>query len=267
VSVSLRRQIISEVIDPASARIVEIGALDNPTFPPSHYHIRFIDYATKEQLREQYKQNPRYALDRVVEIHYPISSSDYAAQIPERFDLAIANHVIEHIPDTIRWINSLGEILYENGYIFLAVPDRRYTFDYLRPETTIGDVLRAYRDKMNKPDLVQIFEHMYYWRPIKAGDAWAGRIPDLLKQPRQNIRQAMVTAEQRSRLPHVSVHCNVYTYQSFLTLFSELLELDMLQVEIAHSRDVHDGENEFHVLLRKRKTAGRPGPYFSEPKT
>jgi SAM-dependent methyltransferase len=253
VSVSLRRQIISEVIDPASARIVEIGALDNPTFSPSDYNIRFIDYATKEQLRDQYKENPRYALDRVVEVQYPISSLDYAAQIHERFDLAIANHVIEHIPDTIRWMNSLSEILNDEGYLFLAVPDRRYTFDYLRPETTIADVLRAYQDKMNKPNVAQIFEHMYHWRPIKAGDAWAGRIPDLLKQPRQNIRQAMATAERQSRLSHVSVHCNVYTYQSFLTLFSELIELGMLQVEIAHSQDVLQGENEFHVMLRRRK--------------
>jgi hypothetical protein len=51
VSVSLRQQIISAFIDPASARIVEIGALDNPTFSPSDYNIRFIDYATKEQFR------------------------------------------------------------------------------------------------------------------------------------------------------------------------------------------------------------------------
>jgi hypothetical protein len=249
-----RQQMILKVLDPSVARIVEVGALDDPTFPPAEYNVRFIDYATKEQLLEKHKENPRYTSERLVDVHYPVSSPDYAAQIDERFDLAIANHVIEHIPDTVRWINSLGDILNDRGYVFLAVPDRRYTFDFLRPETTIADVLRAYHGEAKKSDMIQIFEHMYHWRPIKAADAWSGRIPELIKQPRQNIREALETAKRQSRTSYVSVHCHVYTYQSFLTLFSELRELDMLPFDIVGNRDVQQGDQEFHVLLRKRAT-------------
>ncbi|MEX3900116.1 methyltransferase domain-containing protein [Paraburkholderia sp. BR10954] len=50
-----------------------------------------------------------------------------------KFDYVIASHVIEHVLDLVGWVHSLLAALKHAGRIVLAVPDRRYTFDYVRP--------------------------------------------------------------------------------------------------------------------------------------
>ena len=39
------------------------------------------------------------------------------------------------------WLNEIAGVLTTGGQVRLAIPDRRYTFDYARAETTIADVM------------------------------------------------------------------------------------------------------------------------------
>ena len=66
------------------------------------------------------------------------------------FDACIASHVIEHTPDLISFLNSMEVLLKENGVVALAVPDKRYCFDYFRPLTTTGQVLHAHMEARSR---------------------------------------------------------------------------------------------------------------------
>ena len=43
--------------------------------------------------------------------------------------LFVANHVLEHIPDIIFWMDQLRRISCDNAHVFLSLPDKRYTFE------------------------------------------------------------------------------------------------------------------------------------------
>jgi SAM-dependent methyltransferase len=245
-----RQAFIRRHLDPDRLRIAEVGALDRPTFSPHRYQTKFIDYATSEQMARDKPDEPRFAIGRTVTVDYAVPDLNYSALIPERFDLIIASHVIEHIPDTIQWFAGLREILAPGGYIFLAVPDRRYTFDYLRRETTLADVLRAHRERLTKPDKIQIFDHLFHFRPIRGRDAWRGTINAKIGAGQYTAAEAWAEAERQACGPYANVHCHVYTFESFMTLFANLRERGFIQFEIVDCRDVAQWRNEFHVLLR-----------------
>jgi hypothetical protein len=60
------------------------------------------------------------------------------------FDYCIASHVIEHIPDPIRFLRSLETLFTPRGLLSLAVPDKRFCFDAFKPISTTADWLAAH---------------------------------------------------------------------------------------------------------------------------
>ena len=60
------------------------------------------------------------------------------------FGAFIASHVIEHTTDFIGFLDAAATLLAPDGVVILAVPDKRYCFDYFRPLTTTGKVLDAH---------------------------------------------------------------------------------------------------------------------------
>lgn len=224
------------------ASILEIGAMDSPTFPDRD--SRYLDWFTREELQAAIADNPRRLPERVVDPHYVVKQKRFAAEVGDRFSLIIANHVLEHIADPITWLQEL-RTLAPDGSLFLAVPDRRYTFDYLRPVSTAGDVLRAYHDDLERPSRWQMFDAIFYHRPILADAAWGGDLSRVVEQ-RFDIAEALDRSLQAER-EYVDVHCHVFTADSFATLMRDLTPLTGWRVD--EVGDVAVGANEFYAWL------------------
>jgi hypothetical protein len=62
----------------------------------------------------------------------------------------IASHVIEHTTDLIGFLDTAATLLTPDGLVILAVPDKRYCFDYFQPLTTTGDVLDAHAERRSR---------------------------------------------------------------------------------------------------------------------
>jgi hypothetical protein len=62
--------------------------------------------------------------------------------IPEtlfgKFDLMVANHVFEHLIDPFRWLDSWGSALVDQGIFLLCIPDKKYSFDNFRSDTSLA---------------------------------------------------------------------------------------------------------------------------------
>jgi len=78
-------------------RILEIGALDSPTFPERN--INYLDWFSRDELMAELAENPRHTADRIVDPEYVVKDKRFAEHIDARFDVVIANHVIEHVAD------------------------------------------------------------------------------------------------------------------------------------------------------------------------
>ena len=243
-----RRRFIAEQRNLRDSRILEVGALDSPTFP--EFDVSYLDWFSQDELREMVAGNPRRNPDLVVRPDFVVKTKRFAQHLQGSmsapFDAIIANHVFEHLADPLTWLQELGEVAGEDACLFLTIPDRRYTFDYMRPVSTVVDILRANVEDLECPSYWQVLEAAFYYRPFKASEAWAGEEPR--PAPRLDLQDAMAAAE-RAEHEYVDTHCHVFTTDSASRLFDALAGLTGWRPFA--SQDVAEGSNEFYVCLRK----------------
>jgi SAM-dependent methyltransferase len=60
-------------------------------------------------------------------------------------DFVIANHFLEHCENPIQTIANLTRVLKEGGILYMAVPDKRFTFDIDRPVTPYPVLAETFR--------------------------------------------------------------------------------------------------------------------------
>ncbi|HMN62180.1 MAG TPA: methyltransferase domain-containing protein [Anaerolinea sp.] len=123
---------------------VEIGALHKPFkltgLPVSK--ISYVDRMTNEDLRKQYPELNDLDL---VEVDIVDDGSTLSRIPDESLDFIIANNLIEHLQNPIKTLENWHRKLRPGGIIYLAVPDKRYTFDIDRKITTIHHLVEDYR--------------------------------------------------------------------------------------------------------------------------
>lgn len=250
-SIARRRKELSKYVNLTKAHGLEIGPLDAPLITKKEGNVKYLDYLSYDELVKRH--SARRDADKIVPPDYVISSDQpLTSLVKERFDYIIACHVIEHIPNTVAWLNDLRGLLNERGYLFLVVPDKRYTFDILRPETTLAHVLNDYFRDIKVPELEHVFEHFFLKRELSSREIWSNDFQEKLSCQRYTVNQAYTMAVQKIRdSGYVDVHCHVYTYESFKDLMNSLIELKVIKYCILGSQDVVKPYNEFFMTLQK----------------
>lgn len=258
-SVGRRRRYLFKRFKLAGKKVLELGALDMPTFESDEARVDYMDYYSDEEFKEiEKKGGMSRAIESLVKVKHVVKNKNFSNKISDRYDLIIAAHVIEHIPDPITWLAELSELLEPSGYIFLAIPDRRYTLDYLRRETTPVDLVRSFRNDAKSPDLYSVADFFYYKRNINGREIW--QTPQLIAtkiaEPCLSLPEAFARAERSllSGSEHANVHCNVFSFPTFSDLWKGLAQTGLINLDIDQMADVQQDGNEFWVLLRKRKT-------------
>ena len=129
-------------------RIIEIGPSHAPIAPKrAGWNAFVVDHADQAELRAKYTP---LGVDidaiEVVDAVWAGGRLDHTVPASHhgRFDRLIASHVIEHIPDLVTFLVSCQTLLSADGVLALAVPDKRYCFDLLKPISTTGDIMAAY---------------------------------------------------------------------------------------------------------------------------
>lgn len=248
----IRREHLRRYVNAEQCRILEIGALDYPTFAPPDYNAKFVDYVSTEELAKKGESNPRYKREFLAEVDFVCPTPIYSRVIDEEFDLVVANHVIEHIPDTIRWLEELASVMAPGGHLFLSIPDKRYTFDIARRNTNFIDLLRNYEEEIKKPHVYQILEHFYFHKTVSAADAWTGKHKEKLSQMRYSTEEALRVARHHAGATYADVHCHVFTSDSFLDVIRPLIDLGKVPFHLVSSGETAKMTNEFHVVFRRQ---------------
>jgi len=142
-----------------------------------------------------------------------------------------------------------------HGDLFLAVPDRRHTFDYLRPDSTIAPMLRAHSEDLQNPSRWQLLDALFYYRPFRAENAWAGDFAPLEK-PRFTVTEALKRSLQADD-EYVDTHCHMFSAPSFAGLIADLSRvIGWRAVEVS---DVVEGSNELYAWLKPLPTGSGAG--------
>lgn len=233
--------------------LVEIGALCRPFLLKSEGDVRYVDYADTPTLRAKYHGHPDVDADAIVEVDAVWGEHTLQGCLGEatKADYVLASHVIEHVPDLLTWLQELRSVLKPDGEIRLAIPDRRFTFDYIRRETTLQDVIDAYLRRARCPLPANIYDHLAHARTVDVRAAWAGTLDAATLQAHHTFDAAMVFARDalQSGTYH-DVHCWVFTPQSFALLMKEAAQHGLMDLMCHDFADTPPNTLEFTVFLR-----------------
>jgi len=248
-----RRLVLSAAGLAIPATALEIGACDNPTIRERDgFAVRYADYFSGEELRRTHASNPRRDASRIVDVDYVVKGPLISPYIHEQMELVVANHVIEHICNPINWLRDIASICSPEAAIFLAVPDQRFTFDYLKQPTDITNIVRAYEERKVQPDAYDVARMRYLHTRVDAGALWEGGAPPVApSQTTASYRSILERARADAESAYTDVHCMFFTSDSFVHIFSELHRSGYIPWQVKLLCDVERGGNEFYVLLER----------------
>lgn len=117
---------------------IEIGALNKSLRVPRGAHVTYVDRLPVPQLQQHYPDIPPRTFVPV-DI---VDDGERLATIPASSqDFVIANHFLEHCQDPIGTLGHLLRVVRPGGVLYVAVPDKRRTFDRDRPVTSLSHLI------------------------------------------------------------------------------------------------------------------------------
>lgn len=142
----LRRRCALTSVDAAEPTILEIGPAHNGIFPKREgYRTRTVDYLDRDGLVERYRDFEQYSPDDIEVVDYVLAPGAALSEaIPDRFDLVMASHVLEHTTSMIDFLVECRRLLAPGGVVALVVPDHRYCFDRFRERSSLARVIDAH---------------------------------------------------------------------------------------------------------------------------
>lgn len=242
-----------EGLDVARLQGIEIGALASPLVRRHEGAVIYVDYLDTATLREKYRDDPNVDENAIVDVDAVWGIKSLSEAIDHRkVDYVLASHVVEHVPDLITWLSQLTQVLRPDGEIRLLIPDRRFTFDYLRQPTRLCDVLPAYLTCSVTPTASSVIDFMLNATHIDCVEAWTSRIDPASLVSRWCTRAAAFAAMKQciEEKSYIDVHCWVFTPKSFALLMADLTEAGFISLACEAFRDTARCEVDFSVTMR-----------------
>ena len=226
----IRRQVfMKNVPDFAEKAGLEIGALCAPLLQKSEANVKYYDIFPKETLIEHFQEF--YPGRTFVDVDFVARTRSLSEVLGDnKFDYFIANHVVEHIPDFIGFFKAVCKCLNDGGKFFLAIPDRRFTFDYNRPETSAGHLIVDHEDHGTVDAAEHILDSLIY-HTEKLNVYWSD------------------IENQRYNFVH---HHHIFNYENFIDrIIKPLIRLRYFPFSVIDCHFEPDLDNEFNIVLEK----------------
>ncbi len=240
---------------------LEIGALHAPLVGRGEGRVLYVDYASAETLRSNFR-HPGDPAD-VVEVDIIWGDRPLRDCVGQPVGYVLASHVIEHVPDLIGWLLELHGALRPGGIVGLAIPDRRRTFDLRRPVSLPGEMVEAYLRRHRQPSLRQVFDAAALskdtaeaedWRP---GESRCGLPAEVLRRLEPARDMVIRLAETPA---YIDAHCWVFTPESFLDMAEALHRMGYFPFAVEGFHPTEPGSIEFQVRLRALDLADAGAP-------
>ena len=218
-----RRSVLDRHAD-FPCRVLEVGAFNAPTVDYSEADVKFLDYYSTEELESMARTNGDDP-GSVVSVDYVCRTDDYDEVVSGTFDVLIANHVLEHVDHTIRWLQTVRTLISDDGLLLLVLPDKKKSFDRFRFDTPLSHLLFEYFVPEQDVSSIHNFETALYYDETYIG--------------RKNDPEARLDVERLSReiVPsHPGVHRHVFQYETFAErilkplLYTGLVDFRLLEI-------------------------------------
>jgi predicted SAM-dependent methyltransferase len=233
-----RQDKILACIDPATQLGLEIGALNKPIVTREMGDIRYVDHASTPELKQKYANDPNVDVEAIVDVDYiwGVQTLPELVRSDAPFSYVVASHVIEHVPDLIGWLKEIHAVLKPGGILTLAIPDKRYCFDYHRPLTQPAAIVEAYLQNRRKPSPGQIFEFfssVAFWNgEFVWAESAVGKEHEIVRL--HSLEESWrMTNQIVADGNYYDVHCWVFTPASFFELLRTIIQVGACDFKVA----------------------------------
>lgn len=129
---------------------LEIGSQCNPFKYNSEMTVTYADKYTYQQIFDEIKTHPELDPKKLVKHTIKINDICEMPSVKDNsFDYVMHSHVIEHTRNPIKAIQECIRIT--NKYVYMLIPDMRFTFDKNRKLTELSHLIEDY--KINTPEV------------------------------------------------------------------------------------------------------------------
>ncbi|TCT00302.1 methyltransferase family protein [Pseudofulvimonas gallinarii] len=237
---------------------LEIGPSYNPIAPKrAGFNVETVDHMDQAGLVAKYTGHgvDTSAIEKVDYVWQGQPLSELIGQ-EGRYDWIIASHVIEHVPDLVGFLGECRKLLKPTGTLSLAIPDKRYCFDYFRPLSSTGDALQAHLEKRSRHPAGWVFDYFSSASALDGAITWvAGTRGDVRHLHSLEEARNFFQLAQQTDAPYIDIHAWRFTPSSFRLIVHELQQLDL--IDLAESCFFDSVGCEFYVSLK-------PGPAASQ---
>jgi SAM-dependent methyltransferase len=210
---------------------IEVGALHNPLAVDAHAKVRYVDRMSREDLFMHYPELREHSL---VAVDIIDDGEKLGAVAADSQDFIIANHFLEHCQDPIGTLKNFMRVLKPGAVMFVALPDRRYSFDCDRARTSLAHLIADHHEGPQ----VSRRDHFHEWatlvephfQRIYTGEAIEARVQELMEMD-------------------YSIHFHTFEPDDFVALAVHCAENERMALEIVFGGEFADGEMIF--ILRK----------------
>jgi SAM-dependent methyltransferase len=204
---------------------IEIGALQRKLELPPACRIRYVDRMHLADLLNHYPEMRQFPLQAPDLVDNGEQLSTIAAG---SLDFLVANHFFEHSENPLRTLKNFLRVLKPHGILFMAVPDKRYTFDAGRPSTNF-DTIRASYHSGARSDREHLYGEWVEFVEMNTGPERQSRVAALLQE-------------------NYSIHFNVWSADELLSFLLQARQEFALPFNIS---SVVCSDNETIVLLER----------------
>jgi predicted SAM-dependent methyltransferase len=209
---------------------IEVGALTNPLPLPPGARVRYVDRMSKSDLIRHY---PDLDIGRLVDVARVDDGERLATFATGSQDFVIANHFLEHCQDPLGALYNFLRVLKPGGIAYIAVPDKRYTFDRDRPVTSLEHVLRDHEHGPAASRRQHFEEWVRLVHKVHTAEEAAWQVDALMAQD-------------------YSIHYHVWTQAEFIELLLALRRGSPFEIELVLKLG-----HEMLAILRKVDAASR----------
>jgi hypothetical protein len=215
-----------------AGRGVEIGPLNIPLLTKADGEVYFVDHLDTAGLKEKYQ-----TLSDIAPIDLPMVNDSLEETIRPiaPIDYLVGSQVMEHVPNPIRWLQEIAEVMNDGGLVSLSLPDRRMTFDFFREESRPSEIVSAFLRDETVPNVQSVYDNQSLATAVNMHWAIPGSLyPDEIVAARGAISPP-VAAKNHLELTRIAqagtyldAHCWVFTPTSFLLIMAQLAADDFL---------------------------------------
>jgi SAM-dependent methyltransferase len=229
-------------------RILEIGPLDRPIIKEENANVFYADIRDTQAVKDFYRDDKNVNVDAIVTIDYVIKGT-YTESIKDKFDYIVMSHVIEHIPELIKFFDDIKNILNPKGRLCLTIPDHRFCFDHFRQPTSFAEAYDIYVNGIkNSPArvldlmLASTINDAAYWWNNPASYEYLPKSKEQFENAKNDYFRAL-------KGEYVDVHFSVFTPETFLLLLYNMLNFNLLPFKCAEFYNTNVNSVEFNCVL------------------